>query len=426
MDTIKQRTTAEQQAQVADLLPGWPVLALLWGFPIFWLMGATVITGVLLAIVMWMYLAYYRAARFVPGVYAFIAFVVWVPASALMIDTGSRMMGFAYRYSILVIVATALVYAISAGRRLTSRSIINALTFVWFFAIAGGMAAMAWPRVRLSTPVGMLLPSSLTGNEYVRDLFFPPLAEVQSPYGAPTDLLRPAAPFPYANSWGVAIVLLTPVAIASFMIARSMIGRIAIVVGMAAMMVPAMATSNRAMFAGFAVSAVYMLIRLAARNRAAPVIALGSAGLIAAALLIMSGLLASIQQRQEYGSSNTRFTLYQETISRTMDSPILGFGAPRPSFDNIVSVGTQGYLWTVMFSYGLVGLTLFLAFLWGNTWRTWAARGDVGVALHSVLIVASIIIVVYGLDVMQMLTVALVVVVLLRDRYGLEHAHDRR
>ncbi|MFI5426971.1 hypothetical protein [Aeromicrobium sp. UC242_57] len=45
------------------------------------------------------------------------------------------------------------------------------------------------------------MPGSLTSNEYVHDLFFPPFAEIQQPFGAPADLLRPSAPFPYANSW---------------------------------------------------------------------------------------------------------------------------------------------------------------------------------------------------------------------------------
>ena len=85
-----------------------------------------------------------------------------------------------------------------------------------------------------------------------------------------------------------------------------------------------------------------------------------------------------------------------------------------------ISVGTQGYVWMLMFSYGFVGLALFLAFLWGSTLRTWRSPGDVDLVLHSVLVVASVIIVVYGLDIMQLLTIMLVAAVLLRRRYGLD------
>jgi hypothetical protein len=76
----------------------------------------------------------------------------------------------------------------------------------------------------------------------------------------------------------------------------------------------------------------------------------------------------------------------------------------------------------LMFSFGFVGLALFLMFLWGTTARTWRAPGDVDIVLHSVLVVASVIIAVYGLDIMQMLAIMLVAAVLLRRRYGLDTA----
>lgn len=404
-----------------EALPAWPVLALLWGFPLFWLLGATVITGVLLTVVMLSYLAHHRAVRFVPGVYAFTAFVVWVIPCAIMLDSTARLMGYAYRFSILAIVGTALVYTISAGSQLSRRSIVNGLTFVWFVTIAGGVLGLLLPEVRLSTPVGLLLPESLTGNDYVHDLFFPPLAEVQHPFGSPTTFVRPSAPFPYANSWGVAIVLLTPVAVACFLQARSRLLRGAIVVGLAVMIAPAMATSNRGMFAALVLAAVYVVVRLAIRDRAAPVLSIAVLGVVGAVVLVANGLLAQISARQQYGdSSGTRFTLYDETFRRTLQSPLLGYGAPRPSTEQAISVGTQGYVWMLMFSFGFVGLALFVTFLWGTTLRTWRAPGDIDLVLHSTLVVASVVIAVYGLDVMQLLTIMLVAGVLLRRRYGLD------
>ncbi|MFI5426970.1 hypothetical protein [Aeromicrobium sp. UC242_57] len=84
-----------------------------------------------------------------PGAYAYLAFVAWVIPCGLMIDSGSRMLGFVYRYSILMIVATAFVYTLSAGHRLSRRKIVNGLTFVWFFTICGGLLGLAPSRVRL-------------------------------------------------------------------------------------------------------------------------------------------------------------------------------------------------------------------------------------------------------------------------------------
>lgn len=403
-------------------LPAWPVLTMLWGFPAMWLLGITVIPmAVSMTIVMVAFLLRHRAAVVAPGVGAFAAFVLWTVPTALMLDSVTRAMGFAFRAIILVFVLVAFVYTISAARTLTRRAIVSGLTVVWGFTIVGGLLGMLFPGVRLTTPVGMLLPGAIANNSYVRDLFFPPLAEVQHPWGSPTAFVRPSAPFPYANSWGVAVLILTPVAVACFLMARTWFLRCLLLVGAVAMVAPAAATSNRGMFAALGLAAAYVVVRLALRNRATPVITLSVLGVAALLVLWSQGLFDQIAQRQEYGQSNdARFTLYRETIERTLQSPLLGFGAPRPSTGQELSVGTQGYVWTLMFSYGFVGLGLFLLFLWGTTWRTRKAVDDVDVVLHSVLVVASLAILVYGLDIMQMLSLALVAAVLVRRRYGLE------
>lgn len=405
-----------------EALPAWPVLAMLWGFPVFWVLGATVIAGVGLTVVMLSYLAHHGATRVVPGVPAFMAFVLWVIPCVVMIDSPARLLGYGYRFTILVIVGTAFIYTISAGARLDRRRIVAGLTFVWFFTVAGGVLGLLFPEVRLSTPVGMLLPHGVATNDYVRDLFFPPLAEVQHPYGSPVEFVRPSAPFPYANSWGVAIVLLTPVAVACFLQTHARLLRVAIGVGLAVMIVPATATSNRGMFAGLGLAAVYVIVRLALRNRAAPVLTMVIVAAAGVVVLAGNGLLGQIQARQQYGdSSGTRFTLYRETFERSLQSPLLGYGAPRPSASEpLISAGTQGYVWMLMFSFGFVGLVLFVGFLWGAAVRTRHAPGDIDLVLHSVLVVASIIIAVYGLDIMQLLAIMLVAAVLLRRRYGLD------
>ncbi len=405
----------------AKNLPAWPVLSMIWGFPLLWILGATVLVGALMTVVMLAYLAHARSVRVVPGVAMLGAFVAWVIPCAVMIDSGVRMLGYVYRFSILFVVAVAFVYTVNATAQLTRRRIVTALTFLWFFTIAGGVVGLMFPEVRLSTPVGLLLPESLTSNSYVHDLFFPPLAEVQHPFGSPTTFVRPSAPFPYANSWGVMLVLLTPVAAAKFLMTKSVALRLSILAGLGVMLIPAAASSNRGMFAALALAAAYIVVRLAIRDRALPVITIAVAGVVGAVTLIANGVVAQVAQRQEYGQSTAvRLDLYRETFERALQSPLLGYGAPRPSTMQDISVGTQGYVWMLMFSYGFVGLALFLAFLWGSTLRTWRSPGDVDLVLHSVLVVASAIVVVYGLDVMQLLTIMLVAAVLLRRRYGLE------
>ncbi len=395
---------------------------MLWGFPLFWVLGMTVVpaaiamTGVMIA-----FLALQRDIPIVPGVGAFFAFATWIALTAIKLDSAPRALGFLYRFAIIVFALVALVYTLSARRNLTVRSIVNGLAFVWLFTIIGGILGMIFPGTRLSTPVGLLLPSTLTSNEYVRDLFFPPLAEVQHPFGAPDVIVRPSAPFPYANSWGVAILVLTPVAVAAFLMARSWLTRAVLLAGAIAMVPPAMATSNRGMFAALGIAVIYIVARLGVRNRAAPVLGLGAIGLAAALFLLSRGLVDQIAARQQYGqSTGSRFSLYGETLQRTLENPLLGYGAPRPSSVQDLSVGTQGYVWTVMFSHGFIGLALFLLFIWGTTLRTWRAPSDIQLVLHSVLVVTSLSILIYGLDIIQMLSMVLVAAVLLRKRYGLD------
>lgn len=406
----------------SDPLPGWPVLVMLWGFPAMWLLGVTVIPGaIVLSLVMLAFMVRRRHAIWVPGVGAIIGLLLWAVMSLVMIDTVPRMMGAAFRLIILGFVTIAFVYTLAARTHLSRERIVRALTFVWGFVIVGGLLGMAFPEVRLTTPMGVLLPSSVAGNEYVQDLFFPPLAEVQHPWGSPQVFNRPSAPFPYANSWGVAILVLSPVALACFLMTRSVLVRVALVVGGALMILPAMATSNRGMFAALALAGGYVVVRLAFRDRAVPVITLTVLAAAAGAVMLRQGLLTSFEVRQEYGGSNdARFTLYAETVRRTLESPLLGWGAPRPSTQLPLSVGTQGYVWTLLFSFGFVGLGLFLLWLWGTTWRTRHALDDADVCLHATLVVTSLVVVVYGLDIMQLLALSLVAAVLLRRRYGLD------
>ena len=418
---IATESSYDELAAEARGLPAWPVLTLVWGYPVLWALGATAIVGVLLSVVMLAYLAHSKTIRVVPGVAALAGFVLWVIPCAIMVDSYARMLGYLYRFSILVTVAVAFLYAVNATVHLTRRKILTALTFLWFVTIAGGVLGLMFPEVRLSTPVGLVLPDSLTSNSYVHDLFFPPFAEIQHPYGSPTTFVRPSAPFPYANSWGVALVLLTPVAVARFLMSSSLVLRALIVIGLGVMLAPAAASSNRGMFAALGLAAAYIVVRMVVRDRAAPMIAIAALGGAGAAVLIANGLIAQVAERQQYGQSiGVRLDLYRETFERTLHSPILGYGAPRPSAVQEISVGTQGYVWMLMFSFGFVGLALFVSFLWGATLRSWSSPGDVDLVLHSVLVVASVIVVFYGLDVMQLLTIMLVAAVLLRRRYGLE------
>jgi hypothetical protein len=85
-----------------------------------------------------------------------------------------------------------------------------------------------------------------------------------------------------------------------------------------------------------------------------------------------------------------------------------------------IALGTQGHIWTMMYSYGFVGLGLFVFFLVGAVLRTWSPEGIAGLWLHSVPVAACFIMFFYGLGAMQFAVVMMVIAVLLRARYDSE------
>lgn len=397
-------------------LPAWPIEVLLWGFPAFWLLGLLPFIVPAMAIVMVPLLLAHRSLKTVPGIAPWFAFVAWTLPCALMLDAPLRLIGYSQRTANYVAIAVILLYLVNVRKTLPAHRVLRGLTVIWVTTIIGGYLGLLFPDVRLTTPVGLLLPNSITSNEYVHDLLFPPLAEVQQPWGVDEPYIRPSAPFPYTNGWGSAVTLLTPVAVALLHMTRSTRTKLFLIACMVAAIAPASATLNRGLLLGLALSFAYVAVRSVFHGHLLPFITLTGGLVVLALTAVSTGLLDQIRERAEYGSTDDRAALYQETFARTLQSPIFGYGAPRPSETLNLSVGTQGQFWMVMFSFGFVGLGLFLWFLFGAVIRTWRSATTASLWLHSSLLVSCMLIFFYGLDTMQLLTIALVAALLLRNQ----------
>ncbi len=401
------------------VLPAWPIDLLLFGFPLSWALGLAPFLPIALGGAMLVLLLQRRRWIVLPGVLPWFAFCAWVVIAALMLDSPLRLVGYAFRFGNMLAVGLALVYVLNARERLSATRIVGGLTAVWALVVVGGYLGLLLPEVRIDTPTAAVLPSVLTDNEYVVDLVRPPLAEVQRPWGAPEPFVRPSAPFPYANGWGAAVALFTPVAIAMTQLTRSRWVRVGVTVLGAAVAVPMLASLNRGMFLALGAAVAYVVIRLAFRRRYGAFLAAAAASVLGGAVMVWAGLLERIAERQSVSDTTSgRAGIYRETFQRTLDSPLVGYGTPLPAHEGSISIGTQGHVWMVMFSYGFVGLALFLLFLWGGTWRTRTAPGTPGLWLHACLVAASVAVAFYGLDTMQMLCVALSLGVLLRSIHG--------
>jgi hypothetical protein len=82
---------------------------------------------------------------------------------------------------------------------------------------------------------------------------------------------------------------------------------------------------------------------------------------------------------------------------RTLQSPLFGYGAPRPSaIDGAPSAGTQGHLWMVMFSHGFPALICFVGALVWMFLATLRGRSTAMMILNTVQLVILVEIFFYG------------------------------
>jgi hypothetical protein len=242
------------------------------------------------------------------------------------------------------------------------------------------------------------------------------LAELQTPWGvAPFN--RPSAPFAYTNGWGAAIAVLTPIGVGAVLEHKTAGSRLFLVLVLSASIPPAVATTNRGLFVGLAGGVAYVLFRLLLRGRWLSVIWVMTVSAVAFAILRALGLLEEIAARQQAADTTSgRWNLYVETLQRTLESPVIGFGAPRPSLSSEIYLGTQGAIWNTMFCFGFVGLVLFIAMLLGGVIRTFDAPNPSALWLHTAVVVACLLSLFYGLD-RQLVFVGVALAILLREKY---------
>lgn len=396
-----------RRAHAAEL-PAWPLYVLFLGYPLWWVSGLAAFAVVFSAVPMLMLLVQRGRVDIPPAFWLWLGFLVWACAAALELSTGSRLIGFAVRMSNYVGSTVVFVYVYNARERLNDRAVLAALGGFFAFVVFGGYLGVLLPHGGFSTPAQSLLPGSVASNEYVKALVHPVFAEVQQPYGSARTFFRPSAPFPYTNSWGCNVALLTPLVAAGILTLRRRRSRLVLGLLLAAACVPAFETLNRGMFLALGFLLGYVAIRLALRGRLVPlfgVIGATSIGLVVAAAL---GVWSRLQERLHYSGTNAgRETIYREAFDGAVRSPLFGHGAPQPSQTVSVSIGTQGQVWNLMFSYGFIALAFFLAWFAWAAIKSYRARSEGSLWVHATLVVGLLTFFFYGYDGIQ-LTVLMV------------------
>jgi hypothetical protein len=297
--------------------------------------------------------------------------------------------GFAYRESIYLSAAVIFLYVFNTDRdALPARTVFFLLSIFWLVVVAGGFLGLAFPHVSFEGPVARLIPEGLLSNQFVSEMVHPAFAQEQDFLGYVTP--RPSAPFVYTNDWGGCVALMVPLMIAAWSsgIGRRLRGVIA--VSLAVAIIPVALSLNRGLWLSLAVGFIYAAVRMAIRGRERPLLwIIVIFGLIAGAVLL-SPLRHVVDDRLATPHSNSRrLSLTEEALAGVSESPIIGFGAPRPSEwnPNAPSVGTQGVIWLVLFSHGIPGTLLFIGWFGYGFWALRRARDPIGFWVHVMLLV---------------------------------------
>lgn len=382
------------------MLPRWPLFAAFALYPLWWVLGLGSIAWIPLGACMAVLLARRGGVRVPTGFSIWLLFLLLMCVSVIGLDSPGRLLGFVYRVLQYGAVTTAFVYVYNARELLTVRYVLGLVTVFWTFSVIGGFAGIVAPTFAFRTPLGLIVPSSLQANELVGEMVVRRMTQYNPDSWLALDP-RPSAPFLYTNQWGNVYSLCLPMVLAYVreLLRGKERARALLVVGLISLsLVPALLTLNRGMFLGIAAAVAYVSIRFLLAGRLWPVMCTLVLGLVTGAVTVWLGVGSRLEERTTTSSSTQdRASLYRETFDRTLDSPLLGYGAPRPSVtEGLPSAGTQGHIWTVMFSHGFPALALFLLALVWLVVATARARNTTQLLMHSVQLILLIEVTYYG------------------------------
>jgi hypothetical protein len=395
-----------------------PFYVMLLGFPVWWALGAWAFVWPLLAIPLVLALLVRHEIRVPPFFALWLLFLVWVMVSAASLEGENTVLGFAFRAGFYVAATVVMLYVFNTSHALLpTGTVLNAVTAYLLVLVLGGLVAVLVPDLGWTSLLEHLLPASLLDVQFVRDLVHPTLAQPSDFLGY--DLARPHPFFAYTNEWGSTVALLAPVAIAAREASRSPAWRRIIVVGLVCGIVPLVLSLNRGAWISLIVATAFVAIRLLVSGRLRNVARIAALALALTGVVYLTGGSDVISDRIRHGHSDRgRGELYAETVTRSMERPFLGHGAPRPSevSPGLPSVGTHGQWFLVLFSQGIPGLVFVLSWVAAAFFALRRPRSSLSLCAQVCLLIAFVQGFYYELVPMQLPLLALVVALAWRER----------
>lgn len=383
---------------MSRLLPAWPALLPFSAYALWWILGVGDFIWIIAGIVIVASWVGVRGMRVAAPMLIWALFLLWVVASLAMNDSSGRVLGAVYRLLLYASAGALAVHIFNARRSITLLKTTRAM--VWF--IVGmtlcGYLALALPELTIRTPMAYFMPQGLLNNPLIKDMVIRNTTQ-WNPNAWVAQDVRPVAPFLYANTWGNVYSLVAPLGVLHAWLTRRT-WESWLTIGVVALSVPpALATLNRGMFIGLGVVLVWVGLQALRRGAYAHVgIGAGLASVVGLAWWVSPWAESFFNRINETESTNDRANLYQDTFAGTLDSPLFGYGAPRPAeVPWLPSLGTQGQLWTVMYSHGFIGLIFFMGFLLACAAILWRRVDPVGAVLGGLVVATLVETVFYGM-----------------------------
>jgi hypothetical protein len=393
----------------------WPFTAVVAFFPVWWALGLGSFSLIIFSIPMIVQLRRMRPLRVPRGFGLWLCFLLAVLVSGLMLGktapntlphaAASQLIAYSLRLVNYIAAAVLLLYVGNMrDRGLTTRRIVACLATLFVVAVCGGILGLLAPRFAFTSPVELVLPHSLTSNDYVQVLIHPAVAQTQDVLGFSAP--RPKAPFEYTNTWGNVVGLLVVWFVVWAVGVRTHVRRQVFAIGVLALaLVPIVFSLNRGLWVGLGLAGVLLAVRLAMSGRLVTLVGLAAAVGTLAVALTLSPLATIVQERLAHPHSNDiRSNLADAAFQGAVESPIVGWGTTRQvrgSSQSIAvgtssgcahcgnaDVGSTGAFWLTIFAQGFVGMGLYLAFFLAILWHYRGVRSAVGIGAQMTLLMS--------------------------------------
>jgi hypothetical protein len=432
------------------LRPGWPLSVLFLGFPIWWALGLSQVIFLIVAIPMAIELLRRSRIAFPPRFGLLVLFLVWMFAGATMLwlhapgtlpdESVMKLVPFLYRAGWYLASVVVMLYVINLREdELPSMRVVRLVGFMFVVTTVGGLLGVVVPNLEFRSLLEVLLPHGVTSDRFISNLIHPSVASAADVLGY--EQARPVAPFAFANAWGNNLALFLPFFLYGWWgPGASRLQRVLVPCVLLVATVPLIYSLNRGVWLGLGAGAVYLCIRLSLAGRTRPLLALGIGALVVAAAISSTSLGDTIATRLGHPHSNDRRGSLAETVIATTweASPVVGFGSTRDLSGNFTSIagasspdcvqcaveplGTQGFLWRLVFTTGFVGALLFVAFLATQFWRHARLSGPLALLGTTLLLMSAVFFLVYDSLAAPLFTLMIGIGLMNRERLELEDA----